>query len=49
MLNLPNLNVKLPNTNYTNTTYECNLNILYTYVFEYHLFFVPDVIQIFII
>jgi hypothetical protein len=49
MLDLPNLNVKFPNTNYTNITYKCNINIWYTYVFEYHLFFVLNVIHFFTI
>jgi hypothetical protein len=49
MLDLPNFNAKLPKTNYTNTTYKCNINILYTYVLEYHLFLVPKVIHFFII
>jgi hypothetical protein len=49
MLDLRNLNAKLPNINYTNTKYECNINILYSYVLEYHLFLVSNVIHFFII
>jgi hypothetical protein len=49
MLDLPNLNVNIPNINYNNTTYECNINILYTYVLEYHFFLVSNVIHFFII